>query len=173
MNFKKSRRKQFFIDKKFQSKFVLNVYIIIILSIILLGLLLIYFSSKEIAGSIFKKLVVIKNTKEIILPLFLRVSIIILILAFIIAGVRFILLSHKIAGPMFRFKKILEERGKGDLTLNVKFRKRDELKEVADLFTSAVKSLNKKLKIIKNNSQSISERWKIRATIKSGIYTIC
>ena len=55
--------------------------------------------------------------------------------------------SHFIAGPLFRFEKTLEEMRNGNLAINVKLRKNDELKDVADAFNQALAGLRSKVKI--------------------------
>ncbi len=153
---KKGKRKKILVDKKFQTKFVFNIYIIIVIFILLLGLLLLYLSSHEMAGSIYSKIVTIKSTKQILFPLVLKLTFIILVISFIIVGVKFLFFSHKIAGPMFRFKRCLSDLKEGDLTISVRFRNSDELKDVAKILTEAVKELNKRMRKIKRSSKSIS-----------------
>jgi methyl-accepting chemotaxis protein len=60
-------------------------------------------------------------------------------------------LSHYIAGPLFRFEKTLEEMRGGNLTMNVKLRKNDELKDVADSFNQALAGLRAKVKMDRDN----------------------
>lgn len=55
--------------------------------------------------------------------------------------------SHYIAGPLFRFEKVLQEMGKGNLTMNVKLRKNDELQDTADEFNRALAGLRSKIKM--------------------------
>lgn len=55
--------------------------------------------------------------------------------------------SHYIAGPLYRFEKTLEEMRAGNLTVNVKLRKHDELQDVADGFNQALAGLRSKIKI--------------------------
>jgi methyl-accepting chemotaxis protein len=56
-----------------------------------------------------------------------------------------IFFSHFIAGPIYRFEKILEEMRAGNLNLHVRLRKRDEFKETAELFNQALASLRNKV----------------------------
>jgi len=157
MSKKKYKRRRILVDKEFQTKFVFNIYVVIVIFILLLGILLVYLSSREMSGSVYSKIVTIKSTKQLLLPLVIKITIIILVVAFVIVGARFLLFSHKIAGPMLRFKRCLNELKAGDLTINIRFRKKDELKDVAKLLTAAVKELNKRIKRIKNNSKIIDK----------------
>jgi methyl-accepting chemotaxis protein len=60
-----------------------------------------------------------------------------------VAGVFYasVLLSHRVAGPLYRFEKSAEEVAAGNLTHKVFLRDRDELVEFRDAFNSMVDSL--------------------------------
>lgn len=64
-----------------------------------------------------------------------------LIFLFILMAVGTIFLSHKIAGPLFRFQKILEGVASGDLRQRCLLRKFDEAKPVAHSMNQAVEAL--------------------------------
>lgn len=57
-----------------------------------------------------------------------------------------LIFSHFIAGPIYRFEKTMEAMRDGDLTVFVRLRKRDEFKEVADVFNQALASLRNRVK---------------------------
>lgn len=45
-----------------------------------------------------------------------------------------IFVSHKVAGPVYRFEQSVKSIAEGDLTLRIKLRKGDEMTELADMF---------------------------------------
>ncbi|MDD5066485.1 MAG: methyl-accepting chemotaxis protein [bacterium] len=151
----KFRRRTYIVDKKLQFRFIGNIYIIMLILFIALGALLIFSSSHEVAGSIYTKLNKIKNTNEIFLNLVVKFSFLILLIGFILISVKFVLFSHRIVGPIYRFKQSLMKLGGGDLTLKMNFREKDELKDLAELFTGTIAQLNKKMKAVKKESKSI------------------
>lgn len=57
-----------------------------------------------------------------------------------------IFVSHKIAGPIYRFEKEAKAIGEGDLTVKFKLRKGDELKELADALEKMGGALRNKIK---------------------------
>ncbi len=59
----------------------------------------------------------------------------------ILVGILSIFISHKIAGPVYRFEKSAEIISKGDLSLRIKLRKGDELQDLADAFNKMTESL--------------------------------
>ncbi|MBU1147940.1 MAG: methyl-accepting chemotaxis protein [Candidatus Omnitrophica bacterium] len=64
---------------------------------------------------------------------------------FLVSPIVFIiaLSSHKIAGPVYRIEKTLEEINKGNLALKIKFRQGDELWDLADLINVMIGNFNK------------------------------
>ena len=53
-------------------------------------------------------------------------------------------ISHKIAGPMFRFQKICQEIGSGNLEVSVHLRDKDQLQELATAFGEMAESLKQR-----------------------------
>ena len=49
--------------------------------------------------------------------------------------------SHRIAGPIYRIRKSLEEVAKGNMNVRIHLRKHDKLVEVADAFNAMMESL--------------------------------
>jgi methyl-accepting chemotaxis protein len=52
-----------------------------------------------------------------------------------------LILSHKIAGPVYRFEQSSKRIANGDLSLRIKLRQGDELKELADIFNKMTENL--------------------------------
>lgn len=70
-----------------------------------------------------------------------------LLLIFLAAGTLFI--SHKIAGPLYRFQNILDQMAQGDLQVRCHLRKFDEAKLVAQTFNKALESLDGRVSRLK------------------------
>jgi len=64
-----------------------------------------------------------------------------------------IFLSHKIAGPLFRFQQVLLQLGQKDLSVRCKLRKFDEAKSVSEAFNLAVESLDQSVSRIKKMAE--------------------
>ncbi len=59
----------------------------------------------------------------------------------LIAAFASIIVSHKIAGPVYRMEKIAKEVAKGDLSFFIRLRKNDELKNLAAAFNSVIENM--------------------------------
>lgn len=73
-------------------------------------------------------------------------KIMILIAVIFIAG---IIVSHRIAGPMYRFEKSAEAIRNGDLSVNFNIRKTDEMREASVTLEEMVESLRKDVATVK------------------------
>lgn len=86
------------------------------------------------------------------------------LLLLIAAGTIF--LSHKIAGPFYRFEKVLSQIKKGEIDVRCHLRKFDEAKSVAQALNGAVESLDLKVSRLKKivqeekNSDRLLDRLK-------------
>ena len=75
----------------------------------------------------------------------------VLIVVIFLAG---ILISHRIAGPMYRFEKSAEAIRDGDLSVNFNIRKTDEMHEMAVTLEEMAESLRKDMGEIKKLADS-------------------
>jgi len=78
---------------------------------------------------------------ESVKPLFYIVPIVLVMLAILV-----IFVSHRIAGPLVRLKNYMRKVGEGDLSVELQFRKNDEIHDVADTFNIMVAGLRKLMK---------------------------
>ena len=52
--------------------------------------------------------------------------------------------SHKVAGPLYRFKKVMKEVADGDMSVRMKLRKGDQLDDVAEAFNEMMDALERR-----------------------------
>ena len=81
-----------------------------------------------------------------------------LLLLFLLIAWGTIFLSHKIAGPLYRFETLLHQVAQGELTVRCQLRKFDEAKSVAEGFNQALEALDSKIselkKIVRENEKT-------------------
>lgn len=140
---KNYKRKTKFIDKEFQSKFILSYIEIITISVglsLLITALYVYFTTSLNVNNFKVIYIKVVNGKQHIISLFRILFPIILISGLITSIIGIIiglLYSHKIAGPIYRFKKtlriLLEGKNKSDEYISFKVRKNDEFQELSFL----------------------------------------
>jgi len=128
----KTRRRTVFINKRFQTGFSIKFLVLIAAESLLAIALFLYISSGTFTTGYTGADIVVARTGEYFLPTVLLVNLV-LIGSTAIAGFAIMLYtSHKIAGPLYRFEKSLEEIGGGDLTHRFSLRGDDQLGELAE-----------------------------------------
>ena len=73
-----------------------------------------------------------------------------LLFLLVLIGWGTIFLSHKIAGPLFRFQRVLQDLNKKNLSVRCHLRKFDEAKSVAEAFNHSLTSLDSAVSRLKN-----------------------
>jgi methyl-accepting chemotaxis protein len=65
--------------------------------------------------------------------------------------------SHKIAGPLFRVKKVMQELAGGDFSSDFHIRELDQLQELANTFNSTIKETRERIQAIKDGLNSLRD----------------
>ena len=151
------RRKNYFIKRDFQSKFILKFCLIILIGTILSTGLLFLFSQGTLTSSFQQSRLVIKNTSLAILPAVIYTNLITLGMITLATIVVTLFVSHKIAGPLFRFEKELKEIEKGNLTKSIKLRKKDQTTDMADSLNKMSAGLHEKVLDIRTGVEHLIE----------------
>jgi methyl-accepting chemotaxis protein len=77
--------------------------------------------------------------------------------AVLLFGMLSIFISHKIAGPLYRLKKSISLATQGDLSVVVKLRKWDDLKDLAEYVNILIEELRTFVTTAKNDYDLLSE----------------
>ncbi len=71
--------------------------------------------------------------------------------ALILISMHSILISHRIAGPLYRFRKVFEAVGRGDLSIRAVIRNKDYLGQEADSLNRMIDGLEARIRSIDDN----------------------
>ena len=89
----------------------------------------------------------------------------------IIGVVVFLIASHKLAGPLYRFEKTLENMGSGDLTHRFSLRQKDQMKSLADTINELNVKLENNMLEIQGNVDDLKKHFsEMESTISSKSY---
>ena len=154
MNNKQYKRKQYFIDKNFQSKFILKFSLVVILASVIIGGLIFYLSTNSTTVAIENTKITVKRTADFILPIMVHTIVIVTLFSVIIACGLILLISHKISGPLFRLKREIDLMKTGDLGRDFNIRATDQLKDLALSLNLMCSTLKEKLTESKEQCKS-------------------
>jgi len=146
------QRRNYYIDKNFQTKFILKFCSLVAVGSLLTVALIYWLAQHSTTVGIADGRVAVHTTAEYLLPLLLQTVLLQIVIVSLVAVVMTLLVSHKIAGPLFRFKVMLGILGEGDLLSTMKLREGDQLQQVAVAYNEAVGKINEKIKKLKNAS---------------------
>ena len=149
-----TKRRNYFIEKKFQTKYIILtilmllsysfLFIIIIFAPYILTLHFNYPLAEKVDAA--RVLLLLHST---IWPWIGGII--------VFFGVISVFVSHKIAGPLFRIKKSLIQVSQGDLSVVIKLRKWDDLKDLADQINVLIEELRTFVTTLRNDYNLLSD----------------
>ncbi len=143
------KRRNYFIKKDFQGRFVLRFFLTILLSAIVFTVILSLFSAQTITITYRDSFLRIDKTPKALFYEIIRAHGLYIFLIGAGISILSIFLSHRIAGPLYRFEKSIEDITKGNLAFRIKLRKRDEAQELAEALNRMIETLSTHLSEIK------------------------
>ena len=154
----KNRRRNYFIKKGFQTKFILKFCGLVVLGSVISGVSLYLFSRGTVTTTFVNSRLSIVTTADYILPALFGSSLVTIVLISIATAVVVMYLSHRIAGPLFKIERSVKEVGAGDLTLKINLRSTDEIRKMADCFNEMTEKLKARLLEIKARSCDLGKQ---------------
>lgn len=152
------RRRIYFIDRKFQTRFILKFCILVLIGSLISMAILYFLTTQSKTVSIINSRVVVRTTADFLLPLLFQT----MAIATIIIGAATIwvtlFVSHKISGPLYHFKKAMKTLEDGDFSSSFNLRQLDQLQDLSDTFNNMINKLRKQLNIIKNDFGTLKIR---------------
>ena len=139
------RRKQHFIKRGYQTRFILKFCLLVLVGAVISTALLYFLAQGSLTSTYANSRLTIRATSVAIMPAVIYTNLI--TLGLVTVGCIFVVLyvSHRIAGPLYRFEKELAEIAEGDLTKVVHLRKKDEVTDMADSLNRMTASLRERL----------------------------
>ena len=139
------RRKQYFIKKGFQLNFSIRFLALILIEAVLIAAFFWYMSLNTLTTGYEGAQLRIESTSDYFFPSFFMSNLIVVLIVGVIGIIGLILISHKIAGPLYRFEKGVTEVSKGDLSYRFRTRKGDQLTELSESLNSLIAMMESKV----------------------------
>src|SRR3989338_21534 len=128
--------KNYLIKRKLQTDFILKFCLLLVLACAIMSALVYLLSEKTTTTSFENLRLTVKSTADFILPALILSSFVAIILVAIATIIVFLIITHRIAGPLHRLETDLTEIAKGNLTKDIHLRKKDEFKALAAIINS-------------------------------------
>jgi methyl-accepting chemotaxis protein len=150
------KRRNIFIKKDFQGKLILASFLLVTGGCLFFIVLFALFSADTLTLSYSNHDLQLGQTPVILLKKALAAHWLFIVIGSIFLVVAVMLLTHRIAGPMFRFEKALDSMLQGRLDDTIYLRSKDEGKDLARKFNSFNEQLSTAIKSLQANSEAIS-----------------
>jgi|GEM_PF-298661 len=150
-----NRRRNYFIKKGFQASFIVKFCLLLILACLIMSFVSFLFMGDTSTTSFEGLRFTVKSTSDFMLPILLSSGITSVVLVSIATIVIVLFISHRIAGPLYRLEKSLEQLGGGDLTVDVHLRQADEIKALADTLNRTMKNLKEPIAESKRKAEEL------------------
>ena len=154
------KRKKYFIDRSFQTKFILKFCVVVVISSMFVGGLIFLLSQGSTTVAIENSKVMVKKTSDFLLPTLVVTVIVVSVFSALVVLILTLVVSHKISGPLYRLKKEIDYMKEGDFTRNFNIREDDQLKEVSKSLSEMSGSLRQrhielrdKIRVLKNHME--------------------
>jgi methyl-accepting chemotaxis protein len=151
------RRRSYFVNKSLQYRFLATIIIYVFVTIAFLS---VYLFLPEIIQFEDENLSLQDRAAaaDRILVFHSRIwpASLVLMCAF---GIHSIIFFHRVAGPLYRFHKAFERIREGDLSFQVKIRKKDYLHPEVEMINEMIGGVSEKLKTIQIASLEVSRSW--------------
>ncbi len=152
---KRYKRRKFFIKKDFQGKLILSCFLFVTGGGLLFNVLLGLLSADSLTISYYNQDIQLGQTPFMLLKQVLTANWLLIIIGGGFVMLASLLLSHRIAGPLFRFESTLDNMKSGNLENTIHLRDKDEGKELAQKINEFNIQLSASFHIINNNSKAI------------------
>ncbi len=144
------KRRNYFINKEFQGRYIFNYFILVTLgSLLFLGVFS-FFSSNTLSIAYHDYQLQLGVTPGILFKKFLSTQWLFVVFGGGVVIIVTLFLTHRVAGPFFRFEKTLDEMIAGDISNKILLRQKDEGKELAKKINAFNFMLGEKLSLIEN-----------------------
>ncbi len=148
----RNQRKNYFVKPGFQTKLtVIILLIVVIVANIVGGVICGLLSGSTIIDQI-SKAFEIDNYRDLLLPVILFAELVAIIIVTFIG----VFVSHTMAGPVYRFEKVLDDVAGGELDSHFNLRTSDEFQDLAGSINNLIATLNSKVAEIKVYSNNIT-----------------
>ena len=149
------KRKNFLIKKRFQLNFLTPFVILLIVESVLIISLFLYLSQDTVTTGYSNAILRVENTRNFFIVPLLLVTLIV-VFGTVLAGMLiFTVLSHRLAGPCYRFEQTLKQIEEGNLDTRIRLRKNDQFDELEKALNHFIWSLSRRIGNIKTDLKEV------------------
>lgn len=151
------KRRILFIEKAFQFRFIAKMTALVVAGTAMTGGLLYLLADQEFGRAFYSAHYQARSSWELLLPAVLVSSFASMGVVAALAVVFTLYDSHRIGGPLYRFRMNLKAVGEGDLTLVTRLREGDELQPLTEAMNDMTRGLREKLLAVHEAARELED----------------
>ena len=152
------RRRNYFIKKELQGRYIFSFFILVMAGSFLFTLIFSILSADTLTMVYNDHTLKFGKTPVVLLKEILRAHWIFIVAGGVIVALVAMFLTHRFAGPLFRFEQSLQKMIKGNFDFEIRLRSTDEAKETAHMFNDFINTLSSQLREMRDLSDQIDDR---------------
>ena len=149
------RRKNYFIKKELQGRYIFSFFIFVIAGGLLFTLIFSFLSADTLTIVYEDYNLRIGKTPLVLIREILSAGWIFIVTAGLSVVIISMFLTHRFAGPIFRFEKSVEEMLRGNFDFEIRLRKKDEGKELAAMINRLINMISSNLREMRDLTDAI------------------
>jgi methyl-accepting chemotaxis protein len=139
------RRRNYFIKKELQGRYIFSFFIFVVAGGFLLTAIFSLLSADTLTIVYNNDTLQLGKTPLVLFKEILRAHWIFVVTGGVLVVVASLFMSHRVAGPLYRFEKSLEEMNGGNFNFEIRLRSKDEGKELARMLNEFNTKLSSQL----------------------------
>lgn len=147
-------RKKYFI-KNFQIALVIKFIVLVLIESALIFGMFMFLAKDTITTGYANSILTLNSSPDFFFNPLIILCVIVFICVSISGLIVFMIASHRVAGPMYRFEKVFETLKQGDLTTKVPLRKDDDCIELRNSLEDFIVSLKQRVTTIKTDVSAL------------------
>jgi methyl-accepting chemotaxis protein len=151
------KNRNFFINKDLQGKMILSIFVAVLGSCLVFILLFGLFSADTMTIIYSDNSLQMGQTPIMLLKKAIAANWVFLIIGGTLLVILAMIGTHRIAGPLFRFEKALDNMERGNLNDTIHLRSKDEGKDLAHKINNFNKLLSEKILDINKHSMAVND----------------
>ena len=149
------RRRNFFIKKELQGKYIFSIFMFVLAGAVLFTAVFGLMSADTLTITYKGSNLQVGRTPIVLLKEIVKTNWIFIVAGGLLVVIASIFLTHRVAGPLYRFERTLEEMKKGNFNSEIRLRSKDEAKEVARMFNEFNATISLQLKEIQELTEAL------------------
>jgi len=149
------RRRNYFINKEFQARFIIKFLSVTLIGSAISGYVMFLMVERDVEHTFYSSHIRLGTTGQLLLPTLLKVNFGVLAAVLLAVAIITLLITHKVAGPLYRLGRSAEKIADGDLTGSFNLRTNDELKGLARSLDTMNSRLKERFSELKAQAEDI------------------